>query len=194
MSKLPYIALYVDDLKAVRSLKDAELGRLVRALLQYNASGEEKELSGNEAVIFPMFIARIDRDAENYSKKCKIQSENAKKRWNKDATASHGMPWHQEKEKEEYSLSLTTRAHESSETVETVEKEDEPWRYAMYTLCISQKIAMTREQFDYLADRISRDDLAHYLDVVETCAEDDRPFTDPCAAIMKMAKKDGKLQ
>lgn len=91
-----YFCAYHSYLDALEPLTDAERGRLFVACLKYSKSGEVEHLSGNERFVFPVFRGQIDRDNAKYANKCKKQSDNANKRWNKDDTndamAYDGMP------------------------------------------------------------------------------------------------------
>lgn len=91
-----YFCAYHSYLDALEPLTDAERGRLFVACLKYSKSGEVGHLSGNERFVFPVFRGQIDRDNAKYSNKCKKQSDNANKRWNKDdandAMAYDGIP------------------------------------------------------------------------------------------------------
>ena len=91
-----YFCAYHSYLDALEPLTDAERGRLFVACLKYSKSGEVGHLSGNERFVFPVFRGQIDRDNAKYANKCKKQSDNANKRWNKDdandAKACGGMP------------------------------------------------------------------------------------------------------
>lgn len=91
-----YFCAYHSYLDALGPLTDAERGRLFVACLKYSKSGEVGHLSGNERFVFPVFRGQIDRDNAKYANKCKKQSDNASKRWNKDdandAMACDGMP------------------------------------------------------------------------------------------------------
>lgn len=91
-----YFCAYHSYLDALEPLTDAERGRLFTACLKYSKSGEVGHLSGNERFVFPVFRGQIDRDNAKYANKCKKQSDNANKRWNKDdandAKAYDGIP------------------------------------------------------------------------------------------------------
>lgn len=80
---MEYFIAYHSYLDAMQPLTDAERGRLFVACLEYSKSGAIRHLSGNERFIFPMIKAQIDRDMERYKSKCKKQSGNVSKRWNK---------------------------------------------------------------------------------------------------------------
>lgn len=81
-----YFCAYHSYLDALEPLTDAERGRLFVACLEYSKSGTTRHLSGNERFLFPMMRAQIDRDNETYKNKCKKQSDNVSKRWNKTDT------------------------------------------------------------------------------------------------------------
>lgn len=99
-----YFCAYHSYLDALEPLTDAERGRLFTACLKYSKSGEVGHLSGNERFVFPVFRGQIDRDNAKYANKCKKQSDNANKRWNKDdandAKAYDGIPNMQPHEKD----------------------------------------------------------------------------------------------
>ena len=59
-----YVKAYYDWIEQTAALEDDERGRLFIAVLEYARSGTCPELSGREAVLFPVFRATIDRDAQ----------------------------------------------------------------------------------------------------------------------------------
>lgn len=64
---------------AAESLRDAELGRLIRAVMQYQVTGREPELCGNERILWPEFKAAEDeRKAEEVMLRL-MNSEKGKK-------------------------------------------------------------------------------------------------------------------
>ena len=67
-----YVKAYYDWIEQTAALEDAERGRLFVAILEYARSGTFPELSGREAVLFPVFRAIIDRD----NQKAKVNSKN----------------------------------------------------------------------------------------------------------------------
>jgi hypothetical protein len=96
-----------------------------------------------------------------------------------------------EKEQEKEKVTQKEREEEKEILSTTYAREDGAWRHAMFTFSASEM--MDRDAFDRLADRLSRDDLTHYLEVVEDCQAQGRPFADPEQAILNMARKDGKI-
>ena len=63
-----YVALHFDFLEMTEALTEAELGRLVKAMLAYGRDGraDEGALVGNERFLFPVFRRQIDRDVNAY--------------------------------------------------------------------------------------------------------------------------------
>ncbi len=75
---LTYIKLYHDFLDEAQPLTDAEVGRLVRAMLSH-ARGDvlpEAYLTGNERFLFPRWRIQIDRDADAYDRQCEVNRRN----------------------------------------------------------------------------------------------------------------------
>ena len=64
---------YLDRLA---KLSDQEVGRLVRALAQYHATGEEQELKGRECGYYDFIKADIDENEKAYQKKCETNRAN----------------------------------------------------------------------------------------------------------------------
>lgn len=63
-------------LKRLEKLSDQEVGRLVRALATYHASGEEPELKGRECGYFDFIRADIDEIEQRYTAKCETNKNN----------------------------------------------------------------------------------------------------------------------
>lgn len=76
-----FFQAYHSFLEAMEPLNDAECGRLFKACLIYSMSGEVPELRGNERFVFPSMKGQIDRDLQNYEKKCSAGSAGAKSKW-----------------------------------------------------------------------------------------------------------------
>lgn len=75
---LSYIKLYHDFMDETQPLTDAEVGRLVRAMLCH-ARGDalpEALLSGNERFLYPRWRLQIDRDADAYDQQCETSRRN----------------------------------------------------------------------------------------------------------------------
>ena len=67
-----YVKAYYDWIEQTAALEDAERGRLFVAILEYARSVTFPELSGRDAVLFPVFRAIIDRD----NQKAEVNSKN----------------------------------------------------------------------------------------------------------------------
>jgi len=63
----------------MKSLNDAERGRLYTAMLEYSMTGEASDLRGNERFVFDGLRVAIDRDRTAYARKCAINRENGEK-------------------------------------------------------------------------------------------------------------------
>ena len=59
-----YVKAYYDWVEQMAALEDDERGRLFVAILEYARSGAPPEMSGREAILFPVFKAIVDRDAQ----------------------------------------------------------------------------------------------------------------------------------
>ena len=77
--EMPFICLYTSYLTILAPFTDSQLGRLIRAMLAYSVSGAVPELRGSERFIWPMLQDRLDRDEENYRKRCEKNRANAAK-------------------------------------------------------------------------------------------------------------------
>lgn len=80
-----YIKAFVDWLERYQKLSDAELGRLLRASLQYKKDGTVVELTGREGLFLDGIILDIDRDEEQYQQICEMKRtagmKGAEARW-----------------------------------------------------------------------------------------------------------------
>lgn len=74
-----YFCAYHSLLDTTKRLNDAEFGRLMRAAIEYSATGEPPTLGGRELLMWDMVAWQIDRDLEKYNSFVEKQSENGKK-------------------------------------------------------------------------------------------------------------------
>lgn len=81
-----YFPMYHSYLGKTASLSDAELGRLVRALLQYSIDGTRPLLNGRESGVFDFIAFDIDEAAKKYAALCDRNQKNINKRWEKEDT------------------------------------------------------------------------------------------------------------
>ena len=78
---LEYIPFYFSYRKKLEKLSDQEVGRLVRALLEYGETGETEELTGRESIAFDFIADDINRAKAAYDERCAKNQRNAKKRY-----------------------------------------------------------------------------------------------------------------
>ena len=76
-----YICLHLDYAENFAPLTDAEVGRLIRALLRYGKTGEVPKLNKVLMQTFIPIKKQMDIEAKHYEKVCKVNTENVKKRW-----------------------------------------------------------------------------------------------------------------
>lgn len=67
---LEYFCCFNSYRKKTRNLSDSELGRLFRALMLYNETGEKTQLNGREETAFDFIAEDIDAGKERYEAKC----------------------------------------------------------------------------------------------------------------------------
>lgn len=75
MDKTAYIKLWLDYRDYFETLSDAEVGRLVRAMLDYELDGATPKFSGSERVLWPVMRRNIDIDHEFLEKQSKNGSK-----------------------------------------------------------------------------------------------------------------------
>lgn len=78
---LEYIPLYYSYRKKLEKLSDQEVGRLVRALLEYGETGETEELTGRESIAFDFIADDINRAKVAYDERCAKNKCNIEKRY-----------------------------------------------------------------------------------------------------------------
>ena len=82
---LEYIPLYYSYRRKLEKLSDQELGRLVRALLQYGETGEAEQLAGRESIAFDFIADDIERAKAAYNERCAQNKRNIQKRYADDS-------------------------------------------------------------------------------------------------------------
>lgn len=81
---LEYFCCFNSYRKKTRNLSDSELGRLFRALMLYNETGEKTQLNGREETAFDFIADDIDAGKERYEAKC---AQNKANRGQRSTTA-----------------------------------------------------------------------------------------------------------
>lgn len=81
MSELSYLKVFLDWRTATCKLSYEEQGRLINAMIAYASDEENADslLTGDEAILFPVFKLQIDRDKAEIRKKKESNAENGKK-------------------------------------------------------------------------------------------------------------------
>lgn len=77
--KEQYLKAWVNWLDKYRKLNDDEFGKLMRAALHYQRTGEVIELRGRMEVILDGILVDVKRGQEDYEAKCATNAENGKK-------------------------------------------------------------------------------------------------------------------
>lgn len=85
MEKRKSLILHFDSLDVIDELSEKQIAELFIAIRDYNLWKEIK-LDWLMKAIFIPFKNQFDRDLEKYKKKCEVNAENIKKRWNKEDT------------------------------------------------------------------------------------------------------------
>lgn len=79
MSQMPFICVYVSYLDSLCSLSDVSLGKLFRGMIHYAKNGEEPELTGSAALLWPMIRFQMDQDQKKYRSRCEANRLNGVK-------------------------------------------------------------------------------------------------------------------
>lgn len=72
---MPYIQIYMDKEEALNLLSDAERGRLLSALMEYNRTGVCAQLAGNERLVFPFFRDALDASKRLYEQRVEASAK-----------------------------------------------------------------------------------------------------------------------
>lgn len=114
MDKKAYIKLWLDYRCYFETLSDAEVGRLVRAMLDYELDGATPKFSGSERVLWPVMRRNIDIDHEFLEKQAKNGSKGGRPRKPKETQQNQKEKIENRKQKIEYITTTTTaQARES---------------------------------------------------------------------------------
>ena len=76
---LAYVCLYLSYRESLEPYTMEERGRLVTAMMDYQATGEMPTFSGNERFLWPTLRSQLDRDIQGYEEKCAKNRENGAK-------------------------------------------------------------------------------------------------------------------
>lgn len=78
--------LYNEYYEPIKMLSTTDKGLLLTALYEYQMTGNVIELPQMARVIFQFIKQRMDFNNQKYTERCQQNSENIRKRWNKDDT------------------------------------------------------------------------------------------------------------
>lgn len=86
------LLLYYDYLEQFECLTDGQLRKLIYAMIEYDKNEKEIQLDKVTKMAFIPIKKRLKLDKENWISTCKVNSKNAKIRWDKEnATVCDGM-------------------------------------------------------------------------------------------------------
>lgn len=97
---MKYLKVFTDFVYSLELLGEAERGRLVTAMLKYAESGTEPELKGNEKFLWLVAKADIDRQRENYDKRCETNKQIATNRYQNAPESTNRNETYQDKDKD----------------------------------------------------------------------------------------------
>lgn len=97
---MKYLKVFTDFANNLELLGDAERGRLFMAMLKYAESGAEPELKGNERFLWAVAKADIDRQRENYNKRCETNKQIATNRYQSAPESTNRNETYQDKDKD----------------------------------------------------------------------------------------------
>lgn len=81
--------LYEEYYEPIKMLSTTDKGLLLTALYEYHMTGNVIELPQMAKVIFQFIKRRMDFNKEKYAERCQQNSENIRKRWNKENTTEY---------------------------------------------------------------------------------------------------------
>ena len=73
--------VYYTTYETLKDFKDAELGKIFRAMCEYDMSGKEITLPKHLQIAFNFIKAHLDADKKKYKEKCEKNKQNIEKRW-----------------------------------------------------------------------------------------------------------------
>ena len=76
MARMTGFVFQDEYIERLAKLSDQEVGRLVRALAHYHATGEAQELAGRESIAFDFIKVDIDRIDKKYEERCETNRNN----------------------------------------------------------------------------------------------------------------------
>jgi hypothetical protein len=90
MGKRDYFPLFLRYRESFTGLTDEQVGRIIRAAIDYATDGKTPRLSPVEAMAFAFIRGDIDRAAQAYEERCEKNRRAAEQRWGTDENGSSG--------------------------------------------------------------------------------------------------------
>ena len=78
--------MYQEQKEIFDTLSDNEAGKLIKAIFEYESTGQSPKLSKTLNLVFIPIKNSLDRNKEKYQKVVERNKRNIKKRWNKENT------------------------------------------------------------------------------------------------------------
>ena len=153
MDKKAYIKLWLDYRCYFETLSDAEVGRLVRAMLDYELDGATPKFSGSERVLWPVMRRNIDIDHEFLEKQAKNGSKGGRPRKPKETQQNPEEP----KETQQNQKEKIENRKQKIEyiTTTTTAQARESWQQCVD--CYEQNIgALPRAAFDSIVSYLEQ--------------------------------------
>ena len=78
------LVVYYDILEQLEDFNDEQVGKIFRAMVEYDKNGTIPNFTGEMKIAFKFIKLSLDKNKEDYLAKCAKNSESARKRWEKD--------------------------------------------------------------------------------------------------------------
>lgn len=76
------VIMYYDLIEQLSDFNDKDFREIITAMMEYDQTGKEPQFDGMKKVAFKFIKTTIDKNNEEYNKKCENLKQNAIKRWN----------------------------------------------------------------------------------------------------------------
>lgn len=82
------VIMYYDLIEQLSDFNDKDFREIITAMMEYDQTGKEPQFDGMKKVAFKFIKTTIDKNNDEYAKKCESLKQNAIKRWNQ--TSANG--------------------------------------------------------------------------------------------------------
>lgn len=159
-----YFPMYNSYLKKTANLSDSELGRLVRALMEYSTYGTKPNLNGRESGVFDFIAYDIDEAANNYAEVCEKNRENINKRYKEDTTVYDRIPTDTKPTKEKQKQKLKQKDNIPPKSPNG----DSPARFAEFWQAYPRKVGKAAAEKSWKRLHLTAELFAKIMAAVET--------------------------